>query len=165
MSMRIWIVVAMLASGSALAAQVPQRGPCDFEVDMSMDKAQFPMIGLRFGTPMRAGVYKGWYWRAGRNTNCQISLVVAQAELGIAGAEASYGILYGRGKANRFIPLHIHAAALQTWGSTVSAAPKTLYIGVEAQVQLFYGVRVSQFWPVLGEGRSPFWGLSVVLGF
>ena len=163
--MRFWLTVAMLASALPLQAQTAPRGPCDFETDVSMEKAQFPMIGLRFGTPLRVGAYNGWYWRAGRNTNCQLFVHVALAELGLDGAQASYGITYGRGKANAFIPIHVHAAALQTWWDPVSAAPNTTYLGVEAQLQFFYGVRVSQFWPVIGDGRTPFWGVSVVVGF
>lgn len=156
------LIVPSLARGQ----DVRPREPCDRRVSVSMDSSQFPMIGLRFGTPLRVGAYTGWWWAGGRNTPCVLNIRVLSAELGLGGAQLSYGIMYGKGRQpHRYLPVRLQAAALQSWWNPVSAAPNTTYVGVEAQLQMFYGVRVSQFWPLLGESSDPFWGVSVVMGF
>ena len=157
----------VIAAPSSLAAQdsTASQNPCDRPVSMRREDSQFPMIGLRFGSPLRVSAYTGWWWPAGRNTLCEQNLWVATAEAGLGGAQMNFGFQHGQGGVGSYVPMRLHASLLQTFEIPGRADRWRLYAGAEAQIQIFWGVRFSAFQPLTGRGRGHFFAWSVVVGF
>jgi hypothetical protein len=162
------IAVLAIAAPCALPAQdtAATQNPCDRPVSMRREDSQFPMMGLRFGSPLRVSAYYGWWWRpVGRNTPCEQNLWVSTAEVGVGGAQMNFGFQHGKGGMGNYVPMRLQASLLQTFEMPGRADRWRLYAGAEAQCQIFWGLRFSAFQPLTGRGRGHFVAWSVLLGF
>jgi hypothetical protein len=163
------VAVTLAAATLATPARAQEKKQekeklCDRPVNMSRKASQFPMVGLRFGSPLRVSAYNGWWWPTGRNTMCKMHLWVATAEAGVGGAQANWGFQHGQGDYGSYLPMREQVSLLRTWGNPMQAIPNQTYVGFEAQAQMVLGLRGSFFWPIGSKGRS-FLGLSLVVGF
>lgn len=93
-----------------------------------------PAVGLHYGTPLKLSVAAGglFDFRGPHNDG-----VIAMAEMGQGGAEASVGyfrmIRFGQGFDVRF-------AGIRTSPDPRNAAPETTYLGAEAHLMFLLGV-------------------------
>jgi hypothetical protein len=93
-----------------------------------------PAVGIHYGTPLRLSVAAGglFDFRGPHNDG-----VIAMAEMGQGGAEASIGyfrmIRFGQG-------FDIRLAGIRTSPDPRNAAPETTYLGAEAHLMFLLGV-------------------------
>ena len=93
-----------------------------------------PAVGAHYGVPLRLSVAAGglFDFRGRRNDG-----VIAMAEIGQGGAEASIGyfrmIRFGQG-------FDIRIAGIRTGTNPWKAAPETTYLGAEAHLMFLLGV-------------------------
>lgn len=108
-----------------------------------------PAVGVHYGVPIRVSVAAGGLFDFRGRLN---DGVIAMAEIGQGGAEASIGYFrmmrFGQG-------FDVRLAAIRTGSNPWKAAPETTYLGAEAHLMFLLGVggRVGYF-----RRASPFSG-------
>ena len=126
-----------LAFLALLVVMVPLRAAAQ-DADRTPDDSGYvhisPAVGVHYGTPLRLSVAAGglFDFRGPHNDG-----VIAMAEMGQGGAEASIGyfrmISFGQG-------FDIRLAGIRTGPDPRNAAPETTYLGAEAHLMFLLGV-------------------------
>jgi hypothetical protein len=92
--------------------------------------------------------------------------VLIQGEAGRAGGRLGVGVATTQASLFPFEGLALKGSLIRTWGRPLSARPGTSYLGVEADVAVFYvKASVGYSWRIAGPGRAGLvtWGFG--LGF
>lgn len=123
---------------------------------------QAPLVGVRYGSPLRASLYGGWLIGTGDGSGYRGYSMVT--EVGQAGLRLSGGLTrFGDGGT-----LRLEAGVLRTWGSPSRALPGATYLGAEVLATRFWVLGGSVgFYTLVGEREGAsrhFWSLAWVLG-
>lgn len=139
-----------------LGATIPHRA--------SAQRRAEPLIGFRFGPPLKAGFALGVAYgdSVGR---LPFAGPIVLAEGGVGGARASAGYLFAGPFASG---IEILGTAMRTWGSPSQLEPRQTLAGGELRVALFFvNVGGAVFTPLSGfpdEDRRTRYYLNIGLG-